>query len=145
MDARNFHGSKNSADLQGHMSNSHSAVTLSQKAFPQFLHNTVCVLNHHLELACVGKWIWTESCWLWLVIARKNWRKWIYCRKFCQQFQYITVLLATMFVIPAANIPLVLFQLCLSFHIHLFSLHSCTPYPSAPTTYKSSQGNSTSP
>lgn len=64
--------------------------------------------------------------------------------KFCQYFQYITVLLATKFVIPAADILLVLFQPCLLFHIHLFSLHSCTPYPSSSTTYKSSQGNSTS-
>lgn len=47
--------------------------------------------------------------------------------KFCQYFQYITVPLATKFVIPAANIPLVLFQPCLLFHFHLFSLHSCTP------------------
>lgn len=41
--------------------------------------------------------------------------------KICQHFQYITALLATTFQLQ--HIPL-----ALSFHIHLFSLHSSPPY-----------------
>lgn len=52
-------------------------------------------------------------------------------QEFCQYFQYITVLLGTMFVIAAANIPLALFQPYFSFRIQLFSLHFSTPYSSA--------------
>lgn len=49
MDARILHGSRNPVDLPGLSCQIHTqTITFSLKAFPQFLHNTVCVLNHHL-------------------------------------------------------------------------------------------------
>lgn len=57
-----------------------------------------------------------------------------------QYFQYITILLATKFVIPGENIPLVLFQSSLSFHINL--LYLCTPC-AFPTTDKTGINNIT--
>lgn len=42
------------------MSHSHSARDSDRKAFLIFLHNAVRVLNHHLDVAYVGKWARTE-------------------------------------------------------------------------------------
>lgn len=125
---------------------SHVKFPLSSLArkHSRYSYITLCVLNNHLDLACVRKWIWTEGCWLCLVIAWRRWKKVDLLWSFCQYLQYITDLLATEFVIPAANNPPVLFQPCFSFHTCSFSLHLCPPYPSFPAYFKSSQGNSTS-
>lgn len=34
--------------------------TVNQKTFQRFLHNNVCALNRHLDLARAGKWIWMQ-------------------------------------------------------------------------------------
>lgn len=49
MDARILHGSRNPVDLPGLSCQIHTqTIACGLKAFQQFLHNTVCVLNHHL-------------------------------------------------------------------------------------------------
>lgn len=42
------------------MSHSHSARDSDRIAFLIFFHNAVRVLNHHLDVAYVGKWARTE-------------------------------------------------------------------------------------
>lgn len=84
MDARILHGSRNPVDLQGLSCQIPTQlITVGQRAFPQFLHNTVCVLNHHLHLGFLSGSEKLDRKFLAEAghrLGKKRCRKWIYCR-----------------------------------------------------------------